>query len=141
MTPINQTIKDCPKCHGKCECVYESEDVLGYTVYCVKCGLEQGEVFDTQDEAIEDWNDRTSITLLAGEEIKRGQPVYIKDDLVYVYRPDDDVVDCEHHEEEMQQFPNGPDYDCSWMEIECPLDLPNRKYCREYVVKKCIRKE
>lgn len=76
-----------------------------------------------------------TLTLLAGEEIKRGQPVYIKDGLVYVYRPSDNVVDCEHHNDETY-YNNGRYYDCSWFEFECPLDLPNRKYCRDYETKK-----
>jgi hypothetical protein len=69
--------------------------------------------------------------LLAGEYIQRGQPVYIKDDMVYVCRPNDSTVDCVNHCDEMQRYDPSV-YDCDFWEIICPLDLPNRKYCINY---------
>jgi hypothetical protein len=64
--------------------------------------------------------------LLAGEYLARGDPVYIKDGVVYKLRVMDSAIECEHYEN------SDVDYDCDWMEMVCPLDLPNRKYCRDY---------
>ena len=64
--------------------------------------------------------------LIAGELIKRGEPVYIEDNVVYVQRLHDNAVDCDEYDEGSDGCYN---YD---LEFTCPLELINRKYCKEY---------
>lgn len=72
---------------------------------------------------------------IAGELIKRGEPVYIEGNTVYVQRVIDSAVDCDHYDDEYDHYDDDR-IDCAWMEISCPLELVNRKYCREYEAKK-----
>ena len=69
--------------------------------------------------------------LIAGEQLERGDVAYVENGKAYKYRFDDDSVDCKHHMDVISHN-NERVYDCSDWEIECVLDLPNRKYCRYY---------
>jgi hypothetical protein len=63
--------------------------------------------------------------------LERDDVIYIENGIAYKYRADDGSIDCNSHTDEM--FNNGDrDYDCSDWEIQCPLYLPNRKYCKYY---------
>ena len=69
--------------------------------------------------------------IIAGEHLERGDVVYIENGKAYKYRINDDSIDCKYYNDVMGN--NGErDYNCSEWEIECVLDLPNRKYCKYY---------
>jgi hypothetical protein len=61
------------------------------------------------------------------EHLNPGDYAVIKNGVISKYYPDTQCVECDHYyRDELEEF------NCMWLDIICPLDLPHRKYCMEY---------
>src|SRR5262245_45204372 len=58
---MSEQLKPCPRCGGECTSVgtlFQPENTVHFWVECCKCALICRHSFDTEQEAIDWWNDR-----------------------------------------------------------------------------------